>query len=80
METHWKFPYYPVSSDEMEMISDDRRGREIIKNKPPLGEGLTTRYVEIYLDKDGITYIVQDWERNGSGKVKSESYRSRDLK
>jgi len=79
MKTNWKFPYYSVSSEELEMILSDERGREIIKNKPPLEEGLTTRYVEIYLEKGEITYIVQDWEKERSGKVKSESFFSKDL-
>jgi len=60
MKIYWKFPYYSISSDELKIILNDGKGRKKIEKMSPLEEGLTTRYVEIYLDKKEITYIVQD--------------------
>ncbi|MFA5071647.1 MAG: hypothetical protein WC511_04790 [Candidatus Pacearchaeota archaeon] len=79
METHWKFPYYSISSEEMKIIFRDRKRQKKLENMLPLEDGLTMRYIEIYLDKGEITYIVHDWEKEKSGRVKTESFFSKDL-
>lgn len=79
MKTYWKFPYYSLSSDELKIILDNEEKRKRLEDKSPLEKGLTIRYVEIYLDKKELIYIVQDWEKDKSGRVKTESFFAKDL-